>query len=42
MDTLEAAADDTQDFTRRNVEFEMLDIMEIDKTLDSMDGQRRT
>ncbi|KAF5623681.1 nucleoporin NUP37 [Fusarium tjaetaba] len=42
MDTLEAAADDTQDFTRRNVEFEMLDIMEIDKTLDSMNGQRRT
>ncbi|KAF4981901.1 hypothetical protein FZEAL_2370 [Fusarium zealandicum] len=43
MDTLNAAADDVDDFTTRDVEIEMLDIMEIDKTLESMDsGRRRT
>ncbi|KAF4456535.1 hypothetical protein F53441_1367 [Fusarium austroafricanum] len=42
MDTINAAADDTDDFTGRNVEVEMLDIMEIDKTLDSMNGRRGT
>ncbi|KAJ4269655.1 hypothetical protein NW762_001323 [Fusarium torreyae] len=41
MDTLNAAADTSNDFTGRNVEVEMLDIMEIDKTLDSMDNGRR-
>ncbi|KAM5345692.1 hypothetical protein ACJ41O_011553 [Fusarium nematophilum] len=42
MDTMNAAADVSDDFTGRDVEVEMLDIMEIDKTLDSMDGRRRT
>ncbi|KAF4460344.1 Nucleoporin NUP37 [Fusarium albosuccineum] len=43
MDTLNAAADVSDDFTSRDVEVEMLDIMEIDKTLDSMSsGRRRT
>ncbi|KAF5018785.1 hypothetical protein F66182_9235 [Fusarium sp. NRRL 66182] len=43
MDTLNAAADNMDDFDGRNVEAEMLDIMEIDKTLDSMDnGPRRS
>ncbi|RSL78911.1 hypothetical protein CEP52_012289 [Fusarium oligoseptatum] len=41
MDTLNDAADETDDFTKRDVEVEMLDIMEIDKTLDSMNGGRR-
>ncbi|KAH7263485.1 hypothetical protein BKA59DRAFT_388097 [Fusarium tricinctum] len=40
MDTLNAAADVTADFEGRNVEVEMLDIMEIDKTLESMDNGR--
>ncbi|KAH6997238.1 hypothetical protein EDB80DRAFT_727421 [Ilyonectria destructans] len=40
-DTLSAAADLTEDFTTRDVEVEMLDIMEIDKTLDSMQGRGR-
>ncbi|KAJ4019082.1 hypothetical protein NW752_004821 [Fusarium irregulare] len=43
MDTLNAAADIGVDDDERNVEVEMLDIMEIDKTLESMDnGRRRT
>jgi hypothetical protein len=43
MDTLNAAADVGVDDDERNVEVEMLDIMEIDKTLESMDnGRRRT
>ncbi|RSL48822.1 hypothetical protein CEP54_012714 [Fusarium duplospermum] len=41
MDTLNDAADESDDFTKRDVEAEMLDIMEIDKTLDSMNGGRR-
>ncbi|KAH6896841.1 hypothetical protein B0T10DRAFT_165832 [Thelonectria olida] len=40
-DTLDAAADLTEDFTARNVEVEMLDIMEIDKTLDNMENRGR-
>lgn len=39
-DTLSAAADVTEDFNTRDVEVEMLDIMEIDKALDSMEGGR--
>jgi hypothetical protein len=41
MDTLNAAADVTVDDDERNVEVEMLDIMEIDKTLENMDNSRR-
>lgn len=37
-DTLDAAADESSDLTRRNVEREMLDIMDIDKALDGMGG----
>lgn len=40
MDTMNDAADLTDDFAARDVEVEMLDIMEIDKTLDSMDNSR--
>ncbi|KFA79064.1 hypothetical protein S40288_08152 [Stachybotrys chartarum IBT 40288] len=36
--TMSAAADNTEDLTRRNVEAEMLDIMEIDQVLESMNG----
>ncbi|KAM0447716.1 hypothetical protein ACHAPV_009617 [Trichoderma viride] len=39
-DTLSAAADVTSDFTTRNVEAEMLDIMEIDQALNSMEDDR--
>ncbi|KAK0384570.1 hypothetical protein NLU13_8656 [Sarocladium strictum] len=39
-DTLDAAADESSDLTRRNVEREMLDIMDIDKALDGLDGSR--
>ncbi|KAK7419555.1 hypothetical protein QQZ08_010805 [Neonectria magnoliae] len=39
--TLSAAADLSEDFTTRDVEVEMLDIMEIDKTLDNMQGNGR-
>lgn len=39
-DTLYDAADLTEDFTTRDVEVEMLDIMEIDKALDNMNGGR--
>jgi hypothetical protein len=39
-DTLDAAADESSDLTRRNVEREMLDIMDIDKALDGLDGNR--
>ncbi|CZS85332.1 unnamed protein product [Fusarium graminearum] len=41
MDTLNAAADVTVDEDERNLEVEMLDIMEIDKTLENMDNSRR-
>ncbi|RGP59919.1 hypothetical protein FLONG3_11053 [Fusarium longipes] len=41
MDTLNAAADVTVDDDERNLEAEMLDIMEIDKTLEHMDSSRR-
>ncbi|KAF7544638.1 hypothetical protein G7Z17_g9791 [Cylindrodendrum hubeiense] len=40
-DTMNAAADLTEDFTTRDVEVEMLDIMEIDKTLDGMQSSGR-
>lgn len=39
-DTLDAAADVSDDLTTRNVEVEMLDIMDIDKALDGLDGGR--
>ncbi|CAM1509102.1 Fc.00g028410.m01.CDS01 [Cosmosporella sp. VM-42] len=39
-DTLSAAADLTEDFTTRDVEVEMLDIMEIDKALENLGGDR--
>jgi hypothetical protein len=39
-DTLSAAADVTSDFTTRNVEAEMLDIMEIDQALNNMEDDR--
>lgn len=39
-DTLSAAADVTADFTTRNVEAEMLDIMEIDQALNNMEDYR--
>ena len=39
-DTLYDAADLTEDFNTRDVEVEMLDIMEIDKALDNMNGGR--
>ncbi|KAM6478725.1 hypothetical protein HDV62DRAFT_400345 [Trichoderma sp. SZMC 28011] len=39
-DTLSAAADVTADFTTRDVEAEMLDIMEIDQALNNMEDYR--
>ncbi|KAF7562553.1 hypothetical protein G7046_g1601 [Stylonectria norvegica] len=39
-DTLSAAADLTADFTTRDVEVEMLDIMEIDKALENLEDGR--
>lgn len=39
-DTLNAAADVSADFTTRDVEVEMLDILEIDKALENMEGDR--
>lgn len=38
--TLDAAADDDADLTTRNVEREMLDIMDIDKALDNLNDSR--
>jgi hypothetical protein len=39
-DELEAAADDDQDAAVRDVEMEMLDVLEIDQALDDMDDSR--
>lgn len=39
MNTLEAAADASADLEARNVEAEMLDIMEIDQVIDGMEGR---
>jgi len=39
-DTLEAAADDLEDAAERDVELEMLDVLEIDRTLDDMEDSR--
>jgi WD40 repeat protein len=39
--TLNAAADVSDDFTRRDVEAEMLDIMEVDQALDAMNGRQQ-
>jgi hypothetical protein len=39
-DTLDAAADDQEDATTRDVEMEMLDVLEIDRTLDNMEDSR--
>ncbi|QUC20887.1 uncharacterized protein UV8b_05128 [Ustilaginoidea virens] len=40
MDTMNAAADVSADLTARDVEAEMLDIMDIDKALESMEDSR--
>lgn len=40
-DTMDAAADLTDDFSGRDVEVEMLDIMEIDKSLANMENRGR-
>ena len=42
MNTINDAADVSADLTTRDVEAEMLDIMEIDQALASMDGSRRS
>ncbi|KAG6039433.1 hypothetical protein E4U41_002640 [Claviceps citrina] len=39
MDTMDAAADVSSDFTARDVEAEMLDIMELDRALENMEGR---
>ncbi|KAG5924658.1 hypothetical protein E4U42_004575 [Claviceps africana] len=42
MDIMNDAADVSTDFTARNVEAEMLDIMEIDRALENMDDGRES
>jgi hypothetical protein len=40
LNNMNEAADVSTDFTGRDVEAEMLDIMEIDQALDSMENSR--
>lgn len=42
MNSINAAADVSTDFTSRDVEAEMLDIMEIDQALENLEGSRGT